>query len=57
VTEWTVWGNGRAPEYEGEKEAALDYVKDRPDRNDLYLADETGTEWDYNHGTGKLEKI
>lgn len=57
MTEWTVWGNGRAPEYEGEKEAALDYVKDRPDRNDLYLADETGTEWDYNHGTGKLEKI
>jgi hypothetical protein len=54
---WTVWGDQPEPIFEGSKEAAVQYVKDRPQRIDLYFSDDAGDEWDLNSETGELERI
>jgi hypothetical protein len=49
--EWLVWGDKMKPLVQGLEDEVKKYVKDHPERNDLYIQDPEGTEYAYDQDT------
>jgi|tagenome__1003787_1003787.scaffolds.fasta_scaffold20275425_2 hypothetical protein len=54
---WKVWGDPSAPVFEGTEEESKAFVVGSPDRDSLYVEDESGNEYEEDRSTGSWRLI